>query len=441
MYIKITKISIIILLTIILSVCGCARVPRIQKANMAYQAGKFNETEAILKYYVETKSAMKNPLYPLMLLTLADAQFRLGDYQSAIKSYGAAIKCMTANINLINSATNLLKNDNNRPYRGEPHDLALAHYYKGMCYFQLGEFNEARIEFAQARLEDKGVKAGQEDDLLIAHFMEGLCYERLNNLNEAMVSFKKVTEINPNFPYGWMELSFIAEMQNDKHDSDMYWDKYTSIVPKKEQMNRGENSECIFIIMDFGKGPYKIADAHKGEFAYYKKGDFKEDGLQITISDIKKADAYKAEDIFFQAKTEGGFAGDAARKVVSTVAKTAVEKLIPFGGLLTGSSSADIRVWYTLSSEIHMTIFPCNTHNNYLLNINFYDIQKNNSKDYLETFEQNWYYIPSQPIKSMKPIYLIGVDHLHNTLIDHHSISEEYIKENNKIKKQLERSK
>ncbi|MBL7108043.1 MAG: tetratricopeptide repeat protein [Candidatus Cloacimonetes bacterium] len=430
-------IAVVLTLTFLIS---CAQIPPLQQANMSYQQGKFNESEAVLKYFVEGKKTMKDPSYPLMLLILADSQFRLGDYQSALRSYDAAIKSMTAELSGGKVALGFLKNEANRPYRGTPHDLAFAHYYKGICYFQVDDYEKARIEFSQSRLADKGEKAGQEDDIAIVHFMEGLCYLRLNDLNEANVAFKKVTELKPSFPYGWLELTYTSDKLGFKDDADFYWDKYATIVPRNQQLSRKNDSSCILLIADLGKGPYKTADFVTGQFANYQKGIYQESGFDISLSATKYGMDYEVDDMYFQAKSEGGFAGEVARKVVSGVAKTAVKNLIPFGSLLVGDSSADIRVWYTLSGEVHIALLPVKKGSNNVLNLDFYSDSKRRGKQSLDHFEQNWYYILPQQHSEMKPVYIKSSYDLHNLNVDHISVSEKIenqnIKDIRRIKKE-----
>ena len=403
---------------------GCTSITPFQKSLIAYNSGNFNKSEAVLKGYVETKKAKKDPIYPLMLLTLADSQFRLGDYQSALKSYNAAVKSMTVELSATKTTTQILKSESRRLYRGKPHDLAFAHYYMGICYFQLEDYESARIEFSKARLEDQGEKAGQEDDIACVHFMEGLCYKRLNNLNDAYVSFKKVTELKPEFPYGWYELTLVSDLLGYNEDAENYWIKYTSIVPENQQLPRDENSPVIFVILDLGKGPYKSADVLVGQFASYQKGKYYENEFDISLSGTQYGPGFKLDDTYFQAKTEGGFGGDVARKLVGVAAKEAIKAFIPFGGLFVGKSEADIRVWYTLSGEIYMALLPAKEEESYVLTLDFYQNVKNKEKKPLESYEQNWYFIPTQKQSSAKPLYFVSIAHLHNLNVDHTTISK-----------------
>jgi len=429
-------IAVVLTLTFLIS---CAQITPLQQANMSYHQGKFNESEAVLKYFVESKKAMKDPSYPLMLLILADSQFRLGDYKSALRSYDAAIKSMTAELSGEKVALGFLKSESNRPYRGTPHDLAFAHYYKGICYFQMDDYEKARIEFAQARLSDKGEKAGQEDDIACVHFMEGLCYEKLNDPNEASVAFRKVTKLKPEFPFGWLKLSFMSDKLGYQDDADSYWNKYTSIVPSNQLLPRNNEAKCIFLIVDLGKGPYKRADVVTGQFANYQKGIYQESGFDVSLSGTKYGTGYGLDDTYFQAKAEGGFAGEAARKVVSAVAKTAVKQIPIIGDLLAGKAQADLRVWYSLSGEIYMSILPAENDIEYVLNIDYYSDSKRKGKQYLKSYEQNWYFIPPQPQNFTKPIYLISINNLHSLNVDHTSISKKVKAKNEKIKESLKR--
>ena len=144
--------------------------------------------------------------------------------------------------------------------------------------------------------------------------------------------------------------------------------------------------------------------------------------------------------MYFQAKSEGGFTGELGRKVVSVIAKSAISSLIPFSHLFL-TSSADIRGWYTLSGEIHVAILPVKDDFNYVLNLDFYNDIKNRGKQYLDHFEQNWYYISPQQHSKIKPVYVKSLYDLHNMNVDHISISETIEKQNAKNIRQIKKEK
>jgi len=419
---RLLKVNLVLIIAVIIAGCGPTYTAH-QKSVMAFHEGRYTQSSAELKEVVNTKHTMNNASYPLMQLTLADAEFRLGNYQSALEIYTAAAQNMQAEVSGLKAAGQFFKKESSMLYRGEPHDHAFVHYYMGLCYFMMDNYDAARIEFAQARLEDKGKETGQEDDILMVHFMEGLCYKHLGDLDEAAVSFRKITEMNPDFPYGWYELAIVSDQMSETYDADEYYAKYTSLVPEDAQLPRDDDAECAFLIIDVGDGPYRKPDVIIGEFSKYTMINFAEKNVKVKFGDNQLFDTYKADDIYMQAKTEGGFAGDAAKKVASVAAKKTLEMGLSVFGLggLAPKSEADCRVWCTLPCEIHMALLPLDQFDTNMA-LEFYD--KNNNR--LESHEQNWYYISPVKHSEMKPIILLSQYRLHDLNVDHLTVQKKY---------------
>jgi len=393
---------------------GCASRNIYLESQTAYYQGNYNTAEELLGEYVKKKSTMRNNNYPLYLLTLGDIQFRTGNFQQALETYNAAERNLTVDVGGLSVGLEILKSDSKRLFRGKPHQLAYLHYYMGLCYFMMEDFSAAKIEFQMARQEDQGEQQGQEDDIIPAIFMEGIAYYRMHKYSDAIVSFRKVTEIEPTFPYAWYEIAIIADLIEKKSESDAAWQKYISLVPENMRLERSNDAECIFVVVDLGYGPRKHADVVTGVMTQYSKGMYNERSVAIEHSNMR-TDTVLTDDLFLQAKYEGGLVGEAGKKAVSAAARKGLSMLTGgLSGLVVGETEADLRVWFTLPGEIHIALLP-STGEQSVLTVDFYDDKAKK----LEHYSQVWYYIAGQKHSEANPVCFKSCYDLHNNNVEH----------------------
>ncbi|NQU06660.1 MAG: tetratricopeptide repeat protein [Calditrichaeota bacterium] len=401
---------------------GCAAQHPFMPAISSYNRGDFEQSEVLLKDFVHEKRAMKDVSYPLILLTLADSQFRLGDYRSALQSYDAAMKSLGAQKSMAGKAGRLLIAESRRPYKGRPHQFAFAHYYMGMCYFMMDEFDKANIEFAKSRLEDQGGELGQEDDIVCTIFMQGMTYLRLGELDKAIVDFRKVTELNPDFPLGWYEVAVISDKLGDKADGDWFWKKYEELVPKEHQMPRDFDANCIFVIIDTGKGPYRYAGSNDWVATEVMGSGFVSE-IDLTALPDNSSEGFQTDTVGTQAATEGGKIEAGIKKGFVVIIKSIINEMLDTELF---DLRPDTRMWYTLSGQVVMTMIPAEP-GNYVLNIRFKEfIPKSRKKEAtnidVENLTLNWYYISSQKHSDIKPVYLVTKPYLHDTLTPRYKV-------------------
>src|SRR2546422_1349768 len=197
-------------------------------AGAGYLNGRAVDAEAVLDSLAPTQT--KDASYPLYLLSLGSVELSLGDYQSVERQLTAALKKMTADLSGAATGVAMLQSESDRPYRGYSHEKMLAHTYLGLAYFQQAKYEDARIEFAQARESDRGSAAGQEDDFLTGHFLEGMNALRMERYNDAQVSFRKVTELKQDWSLGWYGLCRASQLAHDDGEAGEAWARYDTLA-------------------------------------------------------------------------------------------------------------------------------------------------------------------------------------------------------------------
>lgn len=400
---------------------GCGGVHPFVASVTRYHQGDFENSEAFLKDYVKDKKALKDPSYPLMLLALADAQFRLGDYQSALKTYQAALQNAELEKSTLAKGAKLLIAERKRPYNVRSHQLALMHYYMGLCYYMMEDYEGARIEFSQCRLEDLGAEQGQEDDITCAIFMMGMTYLKLGDLNKAIPDFRKVTELSPDFPFGWYAAAVLSDKLGDKEDGNWNWEKYAGLVPPNQRLARDIDAPCIFVILDAGFGPYRTVDSRYTFIWHENPGVGLASQIELTALPDNRESAYTVTNTGFQASTEGGVLKSELKRGLLIAIKMAINQLSStFLGTEIFDLRADTRMWYTLSGQLTMGLIPADP-GNYVLNVKFKnEVKKRKGQtEMVDVADQtlNCYYIRSDKFSETKPVCLVSKPHLHDTLI------------------------
>jgi tetratricopeptide (TPR) repeat protein len=389
-----------ILLALICSggIFGCApRLTVLQKGQMTYMQGQVADAEQTL---LPLEQNVKDKDYPLFLLTLGTVELSMGDYQRAEKYFLAGVTNLSAELSGAQTAMAVAwKSESSRPYRGYPHEKVLAHTYLSLCYLQQGKLDDARVECAKVREEHRGEKAGQEDDFLATHVLEGLTAMRAERYNDAQVSFRKVTELKPDFALGWYCLARASQLNRSAEEAQTAGEKYDSLTDEQNRLALDGSTPCALFLIDAGWGAYRKPDIAIGQFAQWV--EFKTPVAQVALASGGQGmtTAYPADDLFFQANTEGGLAGDATRKLASAAAKTALRQ-VPILGMFTPKSEADLRCWAISPGKIYMGAVPIPKAPSTV------EVAVRDAKDKpMDSLGQMLYYIGGQPFDQAQIVY------------------------------------
>jgi hypothetical protein len=214
---------------------------------------------------------------------------------------------------------------------------------------------------------------------------------RLKDYDNAVVAFRNVTRLAPDLPAGWYKLAFALSKTGQQQEAEAAYATYRGACGAEALLPMDGSGSYIFLSLEIGWGPILASDPLLGEFASYSRSYYREHYASVSVAD-RQVTGRKAEDVYQQAKDEANLAGDVAKKVASIAVKKAVSYIPYIGGLLAGSTAADVRKWLVLPGEIHFALVPVapGIHD---VTLRFYDEEKKELPD----FQQTLYYLPAGP--------------------------------------------
>jgi tetratricopeptide (TPR) repeat protein len=211
-----------------------------------FKYGRVADAEAVLKPLAD--GSRNDGSFPLYLLTLGSVELALGDYQRAASVLTAATTNLSVELGSVRTGIAILEAESERPYRGYPHEKMLARTYLGLAYYQQARHEDARIEFAKAREEHRGRKAGQDNDFVTGHFLEGLNSLRDRRYNDAQVSFRKVTELKQDWALGWYALCRASDVAGSTPEADESWARYEALTSAESRLARDGSTRALFLV-------------------------------------------------------------------------------------------------------------------------------------------------------------------------------------------------
>ena len=373
-------------------------MPPLEQGILEEDRGNYDAADSVFTAVLSNPDATRSQSYPLMQLMHAHVNFCQGDYRDAVGLYRAAARNLTIDVGAVDTGVQLMVREANRKYRGVPHELSALHYYAGLCYFQMDEYENARIELAQAREEDKGSGMLESDDNYAAIFLQGMNYMRMQQYDDAAVSFRYITVNYPEFPYAWFELAIAADQLRDTNEADEAWDKYVELIPEEYRLERSNDANCLWAIVDLGD--------YMGVYG----------GGPGSTPKIAGAEGYQTVDYEHQKRTTGGVIAHAAKELLSNALKEAARSNA-IGQMFLGSSEddIDIRYWFSLSQSQYMCMIPFAGEPNTIVMDTADDDRR-----YSEHYSQVWHYITGMPHSQAKPLVMNTAFGYHNENVEHY---------------------
>lgn len=167
-------------------------------------------------------------------------------------------------------ARSLWHEEGAKSFKGEPYERAMAYYYRGLCYLQAADYENARAAFRQGQLQDAFAEEEQfQTDFALLLFLEAWA-SHLNgdaDLRDEALGHLKV--LRPDFP------------------------------------GIGKEDDALLLV-ETGTAPRKLGDGLNHSYFVFRRGrGFKENRAAVTLADAEFP-LYPMEDIYFQATTRGG---------------------------------------------------------------------------------------------------------------------------------------
>ena len=385
---------------------GCTSAKMTLAQNVAkFQTGRYEEAHNGMG---DLLKKVKSETFPLYQLTDASILYTLGDLYNGCDLMGRAANNLEVDLGAGTVVMDLIGSEENVHYRGYVHERVLARYYHGLGYFMRGYYDSAKIAFIQATQKDINKEKGKEDTFASVHFMLGETFLRLKEYDNARVAFQNAARLQSGNAYAWYKLATVCFKQGNKEEADKAYQTYRDSLGTEPYLPIDGSGSYIFLLLDVGWGPTLSPDAFTGAFASYQQVPYPEKYVSILV-DKNIIPSKRVEDVYVQAEDEANLAGDVSKKVASAVVKKAISTFIPFGGLLTGSTDADIRKWLLLPGEIHIALIPAEP-GPHDVTLKFYDAKKKELTDY----QQSWYYIPAATESDVPLIHLKSLFQLQN---------------------------
>jgi hypothetical protein len=164
---------------------------------------------------------------------------------------------------ITNEAAAVLTNDNVRPYRSRPYELAMLHQLIAFNYQALGSNDEALVETRRAQLlfnewerKDKSGNKFTNDPMF--HYTSSIAYDAAGEFDNAMISLYKAVEAFQKGPLTLPEpvknYAYYQFKKNDR-DEDNSRLNLSSTLPENSVDGVGNDLSEIILVGYAGKGP------------------------------------------------------------------------------------------------------------------------------------------------------------------------------------------
>jgi len=188
----------IVLFTLVAVQIGCA----------TYYTKSKNTELAILDYnYIKAEQKIESNRYLgkkrnalLYYLEMAKINHLKGDYKKSIVNFQYADFLMDQYNSVADIAVGMAINPAMQPYRTEPHEQILSHYYNALNYLYLNNTEEAVVEARKINLREqallvsaKGKETKYSQDPFGLMLM-GMIYESDNDYNNAFIAYRNAYE-------------------------------------------------------------------------------------------------------------------------------------------------------------------------------------------------------------------------------------------------------
>lgn len=156
-----------------------------------------------------------------------------------------------------------------KDFKGEPHERAMAYYYRGLVYLKEGDFENARASFKSAQIQDSFAEDEKfRQDFAVATWLEGWASRCLGQPALAADAFREAESLRP-------------------------------------ALKAPEAGDDLLVLVETGLGPAKEAYGQFREKLAYREGEVPRTDLAVRTEAGTRPMAV-AEDLFFQATTRGG---------------------------------------------------------------------------------------------------------------------------------------
>ena len=357
----------------------------------------------------------------LYYLELARVNHLDGNYEKSIEYFNYADFLMDQYNSVADIAVGMAINPSMQPYRTEPHEEILAHYYNALNYLYINDIEDAVVEARKINLrqqalsisvKDKETKYRQDPFGLM---LMGMIYESDKDYNNAMIAYRNAYNTYQNTKVGSLigrmpsylpgDIERTAKLAGINHglkfeenlspnqskgpggELILFWEN--GLAPVKMEKNlffsmNKDKKTGMFIFTDAKNGiqipiDYNFEE-HSSDFkpsdigilrlayAYYEDRlpAAQSASLLVNNQDYKLELAEPINEIAFQVERDNYFkelAKRVLRLAIKKLAEIKISKENEYLGLAVGianasTEKADTRNWQSIPNQIQMTRIP-----------------------------------------------------------------------------------
>ena len=156
-----------------------------------------------IKHFQQPVVAETEKDYALIELWRAQLFFENGDRQHSDERLRNALGVMEQIESDSREASAVVVAEQLRTYRGQPYERATAYFYRGLCHFQLGHYEQALAAFRATLAEDEETnnkEPSKRKDYVAAYYMAAECHKLLGEIPESNAMLASARELFPENP-------------------------------------------------------------------------------------------------------------------------------------------------------------------------------------------------------------------------------------------------
>ena len=247
-----------------------------------YAAGDYEDAAAEYRRNVQYYESIN---YPLYMLNLAAADYRAGKLDEARRAFTVALKLSHGeNLNAVEKNFGFLAPKSESSYKLRDYEEIIVHFYLGLIYVRMGEFDDAVVEFKKINLIDP--------EYPLVHFIMGKIYQINGNGEDAEIEFRLTNRYRKNFPYAYFEKAGFYRKNGMAEEADRALKKYLyldgeSRLAEEAKKNGKMPAGGIVLVLDASSWAGKIGKKNKGGYFYKIYIDGKFYGKSYLIEDME----------------------------------------------------------------------------------------------------------------------------------------------------------
>ena len=241
----------------------------------AVQTDAYEQAEALMANKKELQKEKNNVLYFLEMGVITHLGGKYAESNSWFEQAAQRMEALDV-ISVSGTAAEWVLTEQLQPYRGEDFERVLAHYYMALNYVMLGQLQEALVECRRINtlLQDFNQRYEQKNVYktdAFALYLSGLIYDAMGELNDAFVDYRNAYETYIGDYTAYYGTSAPHDLRENLLRSasalgfaDLL-EQYRGTIERWPDQATYRKSARVVVIWENGLAPYKVSK----EFRWY----------------------------------------------------------------------------------------------------------------------------------------------------------------------------